>query len=159
MELAISTSLSVTNNLLAVWVPSLGREDPLQNWMATHSSILAWRILGREEPGRLQSTGSQRVRHHSATFTFKCHCPLLVFPKLVFTLLPLKLLVFLRNGGLFFANVHFFCLSYNTWTLISLFLSIQKCFYYLLTLFSQAPEKDSLNTWQVRGHDKPRVLL
>ena len=43
--------------------------------------------------------------------------------------------------------------------MISLYLSIQKCFYYLLTWFSQAPEKDSLNTWQVREHDNPRVLL
>ena len=45
------------------WVQSLGREDPLEKGMATHSSILAWRILWMEEPGRLQSTGSQRVRH------------------------------------------------------------------------------------------------
>ena len=43
------------------WVQSLGREDPLENEMATHSSILAWRIPWTEEPGRLQSTGSQRV--------------------------------------------------------------------------------------------------
>ena len=39
------------------WVPSLGWEDPLEKGMATHSSILAWRILWTEEPGRLQSTG------------------------------------------------------------------------------------------------------
>ena len=38
-------------------------EDPLEKEMATHSSILAWRIPWREEPGRLQSTGSQRVGH------------------------------------------------------------------------------------------------
>ena len=44
-------------------VQSLGREDPLEKEMATHSSILAWRIPWTEEPGRLQSTGSQRVRH------------------------------------------------------------------------------------------------
>ena len=37
------------------WVRSLGREDPLEKGMATHSSILAWRILWTEEPGRLQS--------------------------------------------------------------------------------------------------------
>ena len=42
---------------------SLGREDPLEKEMATHSSILAWRIPWRAEPGRLQSTGLQRVRH------------------------------------------------------------------------------------------------
>ena len=40
---------------------SLGREDPLEKGMATHSSILAWRIPWKEEPGRLQSMGSQRV--------------------------------------------------------------------------------------------------
>ena len=48
-------------------VRSLGREDPLEKEMATHSSILAWRIPWREEPGRLQSMGSQRVRHDWAT--------------------------------------------------------------------------------------------
>ena len=44
-------------------VRSLGGEDPLEEEMATHSSILAWRILWTEEPGGLQSMGSQRVRH------------------------------------------------------------------------------------------------
>ena len=43
-------------------VRSLDREDPLEKEMATHSSTLAWRIPWREEPGRLQSMGSQRVR-------------------------------------------------------------------------------------------------
>ena len=45
------------------WVRSLGREDPLEKEMVTHSSILAWRIPWTEEPGGLQSTGSQRVGH------------------------------------------------------------------------------------------------
>ena len=45
------------------WVQSLGWEDPLEKEMATHSSILAWRIPWTEEPGGLQSTGSQRVGH------------------------------------------------------------------------------------------------
>ena len=45
------------------WVPSLGREDPLEKEMATHSNILAWRIPWIEELGGLQSTGSQRVGH------------------------------------------------------------------------------------------------
>ena len=44
-------------------VLSLGREDTLEKEMATHSSILAWRIPWTEEPGGLQSTGLQRVRH------------------------------------------------------------------------------------------------
>ena len=44
-----------------IWVPSLGREDPLEKEMATHSSIFAWIIPWTEEPGKLQSMGSQRV--------------------------------------------------------------------------------------------------
>ena len=48
-------------------VQSLGWEDPLEKEMATHSSILAWRIPRMEEPGGLQSTGSQRVGHDWAT--------------------------------------------------------------------------------------------
>ena len=44
-------------------VQFLGQEDPLEEGMATHSSILAWRLPWTEEPGRLQSMGSQRVRH------------------------------------------------------------------------------------------------
>ena len=46
------------------WVQSLGQEDPLEKEMATHSSILAWRIPWTEEPGMLQSTGLQRVRYN-----------------------------------------------------------------------------------------------
>ena len=45
------------------WVQCLGREDPLWKEITTHFSILAWRILWTEEPGRLQSMGLQRVRH------------------------------------------------------------------------------------------------
>ena len=45
------------------WVRSLGQEDPLEKEMATHSSILAWKIPWTEEHGGLQSTGSQRVGH------------------------------------------------------------------------------------------------
>ena len=46
------------------WVPSLGGEDPVEKGMATHSSILAWRIPWTEEPGGIQSMGSQRVGHN-----------------------------------------------------------------------------------------------
>ena len=45
------------------WVRSLGCEDPLEKEMATHSSILAWKMPWTEEPGRLPSLGLQRVRH------------------------------------------------------------------------------------------------
>ena len=49
------------------WVWSLGQENPLEKEMATHSSTLAWKIPWMEVPGRLQSMGSQRVRHDWAT--------------------------------------------------------------------------------------------
>ena len=47
----------------AMWVQSLGQENPLEEERATHSSILAWRIPRTEEPGGLLSMGLQRVRH------------------------------------------------------------------------------------------------
>ena len=50
-----------------ICVQSLSREDPMKEGMATHSSILAWIIPWPEEPGRLQSTGPQRVGHDLAT--------------------------------------------------------------------------------------------
>ena len=61
-------------HLPAMWetrVQSLGQEDPREKEMATHSSTLAWRIPWREEPGRLQSMGSQRVSQtRLSDFTF-----------------------------------------------------------------------------------------
>ena len=51
------------------WVRSLGLKDPLEEGMATHPSILAWRSPWTGEPGRLQSTRSQRVRHDGLTFS------------------------------------------------------------------------------------------
>ena len=51
------------------WVRSLVLEDSLEKGMATYSSILAWRMPWTEDPGRLQSTGSQRIRHDWATNT------------------------------------------------------------------------------------------
>ena len=47
-----------------IWVLSLGQKDPLEEEMATHFSILAWKILWTEEPGRLQSMGLQRIKHN-----------------------------------------------------------------------------------------------
>ena len=64
--------VQTVNNLTAMQetqVRSLGQEDPLEKDIATHSSILAWRILWAEEPGGLQSMGSQRVGHDSLTNT------------------------------------------------------------------------------------------
>ena len=52
----------MVKDLPAVW-ETLGQEDPLEKGLATHSSILAWRIPWKEESGELQSMGSQRVGH------------------------------------------------------------------------------------------------
>ena len=62
--------VQIVKNLAAMWdtqVRSLGWEDPLEEEMATHSSIFAWRIPWTEEPGGLQSIGSQRVGYDWAT--------------------------------------------------------------------------------------------
>ena len=56
-------NLPAVQEIQETQVRSLGREDPLEKGMATHFSILAWRIPWTEEPGGLQSIGSQRVRH------------------------------------------------------------------------------------------------
>ena len=71
---------SDTKNLPAVqetWVQSLDQEEPLEESMAAHSSILAWGIPWTEEPRGLQSMGSQRVGHDSATgpFTWDLNSP------------------------------------------------------------------------------------
>ena len=79
------------------WVWSLSREDPLEEGMAVHSSILAWRIPWTEEPGGLQSTGSQRVGQDWSDWTHEhtelsntwYSCQFIYFPK---KCLPLKFL-------------------------------------------------------------------
>ena len=66
LDIRASLGAQTVKNLPAMqetWVRSLGQEDPLQEKMATHSSIFAWRIPRTEEPVGLQFTGSQRVRH------------------------------------------------------------------------------------------------
>ena len=67
-------------------VRSLGREDPLEKGIATHSSILAWRIPWTVEPGRLWSMGSQRVGQDlvTNTFTFIILTPQIVFRRVEF---------------------------------------------------------------------------
>ena len=52
-----------------------GQEDPLEKEIATHSSVLSWEIPWTEEPGRLESMGSQRVRHDWVTHTFISKTP------------------------------------------------------------------------------------
>ena len=63
----VSQSLKRLPAMWETWVWSLGQKDPLEKEMATHSSILAWRIPWMEEPGGLQSMGLQRVGHNWAT--------------------------------------------------------------------------------------------
>ena len=69
-------------------IRSLGQEDPMEEELATHSSVLAWRISQTEEPGRLQSKGLQGVEHDWATntFTFQFHWSF-IFEGSYFTLL------------------------------------------------------------------------
>ena len=57
-------NLSAMQEMQETWVRSQGQEDPLEEEMVAHSSTLAWRIPCTEEPGGLQSTGSQRVGHY-----------------------------------------------------------------------------------------------
>ena len=67
-----SLVVQMVKNLPAMqetWVQSLGQEDPLEKGMATHSSVLVWRIPWTKEPGELQSMGLQRVRHDWASYT------------------------------------------------------------------------------------------
>ena len=66
METSFSLVAQMVKSLLAMWetrVRSLGRKDSLEKEMATHSSILAWKIPLAEEPGKLQTMGLQRVGH------------------------------------------------------------------------------------------------
>ena len=73
----------MVKNLLAMqetWVQFLGQEGPLEEKMATHSSILAWRIPWTEEPGGLQSMGWQRVESNWATNSFSIHMSVVLSP-------------------------------------------------------------------------------
>ena len=65
------------------WVQSLGRENPMEKEMAIHSSIRAWKIPRMEEPGRLQSTGSQS-RIGPSDFTFTLHIFFYPIPPFLF---------------------------------------------------------------------------
>ena len=82
--LCVMVSLTCGASLMVQWVKnlpakqetrvhSLGQEDLLQEGMATRSSILAWKIPWTEEPGGLQSTGSQRVGRDVACTSTRCH--------------------------------------------------------------------------------------
>ena len=67
MDFTIAQMVKNLPAMQEIWVQSLGQEDLLEKEMATHSSILAWKIPWTEEPGRLQSMGSQRVGHDCGT--------------------------------------------------------------------------------------------
>ena len=60
----VALTVKILLAMQETWVQFLDWEDPLEKGMATHSSILAWRILWTEEPGKLQSMGSQRLGHN-----------------------------------------------------------------------------------------------
>ena len=95
--------------LPAMWetrVLSLGWEAPLETEMATYSSILAWRIPWREEPNRLQSTGSQRVGHNWATSLSVYSCHLLISSASVRSILFLSV----RDLS---SDMSFICLRFN----------------------------------------------
>ena len=59
----VAQTIKHLSTMWETWVRSLGREDPLEKEMAIHSRTIAWKIPWTEEPGRLQSMGSQRVGH------------------------------------------------------------------------------------------------
>ena len=65
-ELPLAQMVKRLTAIRETWIHSLGRKDPLEKEMAAHSSTLAWNIPWMEEPGGLQSLGSQRVGHDSA---------------------------------------------------------------------------------------------
>ena len=67
-------------------VPSQGQEDLREEGMTTHPSILAWRISWTEEPGRLQSMGSQGVRHDYSNLARRgLSCPVMLMHKIIYT--------------------------------------------------------------------------
>ena len=63
-EVLVAQTVKHLPTMWEIRVQSLSQEDPLEKEMATHSSTFAWRIPWREEPGRLQSMGSQRIGHN-----------------------------------------------------------------------------------------------
>ena len=73
MDFAVAQMVKNPSAMQETWIWSLGWDDPLEKGMAIHSSILTWRIPWTEEPGGLQSVGSQRVGHNWATNTFTFH--------------------------------------------------------------------------------------
>ena len=95
------------------WVQSLGREDPLEEKMAAHSRILAWRVPWTEEPGGLQSIGSQRVWHNWSNLACKIRStslPLIFRAPLSWTQTPIYSL-FTPWSHLLFSMLEDFCFT------------------------------------------------
>ena len=113
----------MVKNLPVMWktqVHSLGLEDPLEKEMATHSSILAWKIPWTEEPSRLQSMGSQRVRHDWVTNTFTfiiymcvCVCVFVCVCIYIYIYIYIKLIKLPGFWIMYFFT--FFSFSENIW--------------------------------------------
>ena len=106
-HLTVSHLSLMVKNLPAmqeIWVRSLGWEDSLEKEMATHSSILICRIPWTEEPGRLYSTGSQRVRHDWGIFTSFHYTNLLHFVSFILS----------HHGSVCLFSINLFCLDSPT---------------------------------------------
>ena len=154
-ELNISTNyericLQCGRQRIHPWV----REDPLENQMATHSSILAWEISWTEEPDRLQSMELQRVRHDWATNTFTS----LTLEKIMSLISPqyiLFLVILFLDANLQIIS-YFLCLKdfhwYSCWVdLLAMYyqsLFVKECIYFLFLLKQQQLLGLSLVTMQ-----------
>ena len=90
------------------WVQFLGRADPLEEAVAAHSSVLAWRTPGTEEPGGLQSMGLQSVRHDWMTFTSLQVRWFLIFREQKCLALSFHLLIALSKNAMSGAEATFF---------------------------------------------------
>ena len=134
------------------WVRPLGREDPPEKWMMTHSSVLAWRIAWTEEPGGLQPAGSQRVRHDWVTNTFT-FMRLQAVAKLVSTSSLLILSDCLRIQDSFPNTDHCYFLPFNSITKYNLLfscichLSIYSLSIYHLSIISVSLYLFSISTY------------
>ena len=127
------SSGSVVKNLPAkqeTWVRPLGQEDPLENEMATCSSILTWEISWTEEPGRLQSMGSQRVRHDWATSLTSLTSVYMLIATSPF-ILPLPLSF--GNHSLFSMSVGLFALQMGSF--LYLFKDSSHKWYYMIFVY------------------------
>ena len=116
------------------WVWSLGQEDPLEKGMATHSSVVAWRIPWTEEPGGLHSRGSKaRLDWVTGTFTFTFRVIInrwklsTAWTKTVFWLFYLSIVSFSLCFCLPFCSVVFFCFPFHVLCLCSRFIFCGYC--------------------------------